>query len=144
MHGREGLASPRFHLSWGVSALSVDPKASEAHLRDMKRQVRLSTKRYSRAKLRFCAVRNLRSAQRNAYFIQLSKSARFDRLLLVKTSPRQAERETGLEPIARKNSAQIKNPATSAGRIRPSLEVVARRASRTDVLEARFQSTRYS
>ena len=89
-------------------------------------------------------MRNLRSAQRNAYFIQLSKSARFDRLLLIGTSPRQAERETGLEPISRKNSVQIKNPATSAGRIRPFLEVVARRASRTDVLEARLQSTRYS
>jgi hypothetical protein len=55
-------------------------------------------------------MRNLRSAQRNAYFIQLSKNARFDRLLLIGTSPRQAERETGLEPISRKNLVTNKKP----------------------------------
>jgi hypothetical protein len=40
-------------------------------------------------------MRNLRSAQRNAYFIQLSKSTRSDPLLPIGRSPRQAERETG-------------------------------------------------
>jgi hypothetical protein len=39
-------------------------------------QVRLSTLRYSRAKLAvYCAARTLKSAQHNAYFLQLSKSA---------------------------------------------------------------------
>jgi hypothetical protein len=109
----------------------------------MKRQVRLSTKRYSRANCGFaCAELEIRT--RNAYFIQLSKSARFDHQLPIGTSPRQAEREIGLEPISRKKSVQIKNPATSAGQIRPILEAVAKRASQTDVLDARFPATRLS
>src|SRR5579863_8451861 len=45
-----------------------------------------------------------------------------DHQLPIETSPRPAEREIGLGPIPRKNLVQIKNPATSAGRIRPLLE----------------------
>jgi len=43
-----------------------------------------------------------------------------------------------------KNPLQTKNPATSAGRIRPFLWAAARCALRTDVLEARFLATRCS
>jgi len=70
------------------------------------------------------------------------KDRRFDHLFPIKTSPLQAERSVDLEPTLRKKWA-IKNPATSAGRIRPSLEPLRSRDSRTDVLEARFLSTRY-
>jgi hypothetical protein len=44
---------------------------------------------------------------------------------------------------AKKNLQTIKNPATSAGRIRPSSESLFPRDSKTDVLEARFLSIRY-
>jgi hypothetical protein len=88
----------------------------------MKRQVRLSTKRYSRANCGFaCAELEIRT--RNAYFIQLSKSTRYDHQLPIGTSPRQAERETGLEPASRILHCKKKpgderraNPSYSEGR----------------------------
>jgi hypothetical protein len=89
-------------------------------------------------------MRSLKIAWRDAYFLQLSKTVRFDRLFLIETSPRQAERSADLEPALRINFWATKNPAASAGRIRPSLESLPARGSKTDVLEARFLSTRYS
>jgi hypothetical protein len=64
----------------------------------------------------FCATRTLKFAQRNAYFLQLSKIVRSAHQFPIGTSPLPAERRIGLEPMLR----AIKNPATSAGRIRPS------------------------
>jgi hypothetical protein len=89
-------------------------------------------------------MRSLKIAWRDAYFLQLSKTVVPCRLFLTGTSPRQAERSADLESTLRENLWAIKNPATSAGRIRPSLESLHARGSKTDVLEARFHSTRYS
>jgi len=110
----------------------------------MKRQVRLSTKRYSRAKICGFAPRELEIAQRNAYFLQLSKIARPVHLLPIGTSPLPAERGIGLEPNREKTCYKIKNPATSAGRIRPFFEAAARCVLRTDALEACILATRCS
>jgi hypothetical protein len=60
------------------------------------------------------------------------------------TSPLPAERNVGLEPSLRKNSVKNKKPGASAGRIRPFPGSRFWRAPRTDVLEARFLSIRYS
>jgi hypothetical protein len=65
-------------------------------------------------------MRNLRSTQRDAYFIQLSKSTRFDHQFPIETSPRPAERETGLEPIPRKKPGTNKKPGNER-RANPSI-----------------------
>jgi hypothetical protein len=130
---------------------AIDPKtfrvfrcAERAPTRHAKASSPFHKTLLSSKNLRFRAMRNLRSAQRDAYFIQLSKSARFNQPLPTESSPRLAERETGLEPIPRKNCTKIKNPATSAGQIRPFLGALARCAPRTDMLDARLLATRYS
>jgi len=81
-------------------------------------QVRLSTLRYSRAKL---AVYPDREPIRSASGCQLPsvvKELRSVQSLPIGTSPRPAERDPGLEPTSR----EIKNPASSAGLIRPLLQ----------------------
>jgi hypothetical protein len=82
---------------------------------------------------------NLEIRARNAYFLQLSKIVRFTQQFPSGTSPLPAERIIGLEPMLR----AIKNPASSAGHVRPfAWAAFSRAASRTDMLEARFADTR--
>ena len=51
-HGTKGLASPPFRDFQGCLSVVKRPEPAKiAHLSDVKRQVRLSTKRYSRAKI---------------------------------------------------------------------------------------------
>ena len=104
-----------------------------------------SHKRYSRAKLAVLLRHaNLDIRATHASFLQLSKivvpfnTCRSERLRSRRSaiSVWSRKRETALQTI--------KNPASSAGRIRPSRRALLSRASRTDVLEARFRSTRYS
>jgi hypothetical protein len=76
----------------------------------------------------------LTPVQRNASFHQLSKIDRPNHQFPVETSPLQAERGFSLEPIPRK----IKNPATSAGQIRPAFRGIISATPRTDELEARL------
>ena len=90
------------------------------------RQVRLSTNATLEQNLRFPRQRSfgemtssLPVRYRDAYFFSCQRS-RPARLLRIGTSPLPAERSAGLESaLRRKTRSQIKNPATSAGRIRP-------------------------
>jgi hypothetical protein len=86
--------------------------------------------RYSRAKLAvYCAVRISRFAQRKCQLPSVVKDLSFRSQILIGTSPRQAERNAGLEPACDLRfvwfffcpCGQQKNPASSAGRIRPLL-----------------------
>jgi hypothetical protein len=104
-----------------------------------------SHKRYSRAKLAVLLRHaNLDIRATHASFLQLSKIV----VPLNKyRSERLRSRRSAISVWSRKREKAlqtIKNPATSAGRIRPSPGALVPRAFRTDVLEARFISTRYS
>ena len=101
-------------------------------------QVRLSTLRYSRAKLAVMRHANLRFASRIAFFLQLSKIAV---PLIYFRSERLRSRRSAVSVWSRsheKNLRTIKNPASSAGRFRPSPGPRFPRASRTEWLEARL------
>ncbi len=140
----QSLASPRPLIYQGEVRRTL---RRERHTHNVsQRQVRLSTMRYSRAKLAVLLRHaNLDIRTTHASFLQLSKIVVPLNTLPIGTSPLPAERDFSLEPKPRKKTLQtIKNPASSAGRIRPSPGALVPRAFRTDVLEARFISTRYS
>jgi hypothetical protein len=90
----------------------------------VKRQVRLSTKRYSRAKFAVLRHAKLEFARRmpTSFSCQRSsfRSTNSERNV---SAPGGALSRSGAG-AAKKSETQIKNPATSAGRIRPSLWVL--------------------
>jgi hypothetical protein len=106
-------------------------------------QVRLSTLRYFEQK--FAVIHGnetpyFGARYRDASFLQLSKIV--SRFQLLSGSPLPAERSIDLEPMLR---VQIKNPAPSAGHVRPFAGAPFTRApSRTDMLEARCSKSRCS
>jgi len=95
------------------------PFGEHADLSAAERQVRLSTNATLEQNLRFPDTQTLRSAYRDAYFLQLSKIVPEATALGI-SAPGGAQGRSGAG-AAKKARKQIKNPATSAGRIRPSL-----------------------
>ena len=92
-------------------------------------QVRLSTLRYTRAKICGLCYAELEIRITHAYFLTVVKDRRSVQQFPIGTSPLPAERGIGLEPnAAKKNLLKIKNPATSAGRIRPLIQSRSTRA----------------
>jgi hypothetical protein len=115
----------------------------EAHLRDVKRQVRLSTKRYSRAKFAVSRHAELEIRTTQCLLHSVVKEHPFaahsfrPKRLRARRSAILVWSQYREKTCREKTRYKIKNPATSAGRIRPFLWVAARCAPRTDVLEAR-------
>jgi hypothetical protein len=99
--------------------------------RTLKRREEASSpfhKRYSRAKFAVSRYANLIGLLSGCLLPSVVKDRRSAQQFPIGTSPLPAERGIGLEPKPRKNLNKIKNPATSAGRIRPSLWALFPRA----------------
>jgi len=117
----KGLAALlRFHRVCAANWLAISGEDSRTRAR---RQVRLSTLRYSRANLQLLHYANLDIRAMHAYFLQLSKIvvpfAVADRNI---SAPGGAQHRFGADVAnycRESNSRTIKNPASSAGRVRP-------------------------
>jgi len=107
----------------------------------VQRQVRLSTIRYSRAKI--CSLLRYANLDIRATQCQLPSVVKEqcpDHQFPIGTSPLPAERGIGLEPMPRK----IKNPASSAGRFRPFAGSLGRSDLWDGCARCSIVSTRYS